>query len=103
MAVKHIGPMIEGNTALVGAQSGGVLIVPAAHHHRSVIVQNISPVSNLYVGSSSGLSSLNGFRLLPNESLSLELHPLATIHVTIAPGADMAECRFLILTGTSSL
>jgi hypothetical protein len=95
----HSGPNITGNTLTVDTTSGGVEVVGVTTYHKTVIVQNTDASVAIYVGSNSGLTTANGYRVAAGESFSIDLPPSAVLH---AISGSTADARFLVVDGFSS-
>ena len=95
----HTGPTLTGNVLSVDTTAGGVVVVAADTHHRTVIIQNLDSSNAIFLGGSSGLTADNGFRVAAGESFTIDLHPLAVLH---AISAGTVSCRFLVETGVSA-
>jgi hypothetical protein len=97
----HSGTGITGNTQtattssveLVGASTSGSVGFP-----RTVLIQNVDTTNPVYIGSNSGLTAANGFRIAAGESVSLDMLGVEVLHVIASTNV---EVRFLIFNQVS--
>jgi len=69
-----------------------------AYNYRgqSILVQNPSSTVTVYLGDSAVTSSIYGYRLLPNQSVSLDLYPGEQLFAAVATGTQVV---YVIRTG----
>lgn len=104
MADHGTGTNNRGNTASVGTSASE--IVPAADAGsatlpRTVAVQNVDPANTVYIGFGSDVTTANGWRMSPNEAITLELMYFDSLYAISSGGAT--DVRILVLNAGNTV